>query len=574
MTDTALSDAVAELDFFGGLGPHSQQDIHRYYASGDWQSRVLYDFVEAQARDYPDRTFVTDGGGRLTYADLRERAVRLATGLAGLGVARGDRVAVQMPNWTEFAVTTVALSRLGAVLVPIMPIFRHEEVRYIVDHAGATLLIGPESFHKFDYRAMYAEVRAQLPALRAVVIARSADPAALSDEGVFESLFAAGDVEELDAALGEHAGADDPALIVYTSGTTSFPKGCLHTFNTMYASSVAMIRRLRIGPDDVFFNPSPVAHSTGLITGLVMPIIAGAGTHFQPEWDPAEGLRRIQEYRCTITYTATTFLATALAAYDKADGAFDVSSMRYWVCAGAPIPGAVVQAGHARFTGCSILSLYGRSENFTTTMCSPDDSPERSVTSDGRPLEGTQVRLVDREGEEVSRGEEGDIVYKGPAHMVGYYRNVEETRKLYTPSGFSRSGDLGYMNEDGYVRVSGRLKDIIIRGGLNISSREVEDLLSGHPAIAAVAVVAMPDKRLGEKCCAYVVLAEGVETLTLQEVVGYLREKKVATQKLPERLEVVASFPMTPVGKIRKNVLRDMIAEALRAEESAQARPV
>jgi len=546
-----------------GLGPHTREESDRYYASGYWQDRVLYDFLKAGAAEHPERVFVTDGDGMLTYGRLREDTVRLAAGLQGLGIGRGDKVAVQMPNWAEFATITLALSRLGAILVPIMPIFRGEEVGYILGHSGAVTVIGPESFHGFDYRGMYQDLKAEAPALRDIVIARSADPSALEGAIDIASLYLDGDVEELDAGLGETASADDGCLIVYTSGTTSRPKGCYHSFNTIHSNAFAMIRRLRINQDDVFFNPSPVAHSTGLVTGLVMPLLTGAGTHFQAEWNPDEGLKRIERYGCTVTFTATTFLSTAMQAYDEER--HDVSSMRYWVCAGAPIPGAVIQAARALFPNCSVLSLYGRSENFATSLCGPDDAPERSVTSDGHVLDGAELAVVGPDGAELPHGEEGDLAYRGPSLMFGYYNDPEETALLYTPDRFSRSGDLGTMDDDGFIRVSGRVKDIIIRGGLNISSREVEDLLTGHPAIRSIAVVAMPDPRVGEKSCAFVVLAEETE-LSLDQIADYLKEKKVAVQKIPERLEIVDALPMTAVGKVRKNVLRELIAEKLKAE--------
>lgn len=550
----------------GQLGPHTPEDIARYYEHGDWQEEVLAQIVARHAAQRPRQVFVSDGDTSYTYGELYDRAVRLATGLRGLGVRRGDRVAVQMPNWAEFAVAVTAISRLGAVLVPIMPIFRFDEVNYIVGHSGAVVSISPEFFHKFDYREMLREVRAATPGLRHSVIVRGDRPNG-EDESDLEALYAEGDLAELDAALGDPAAADDPCLVVYTSGTTSRPKGCLHTFNTIHASASAMNARLGIGEDDVFFNPSPVAHSTGLVTGLLMPVLAGAATHFQPSWDPADGLRRIAEHRCTVTYTATTFISTLMQAYEE--GVHDMSSMRYWVCAGAPIPGAIVQAARSLFPGCSVLSLYGRSENMTTTMCGPSDPPERSVTSDGHALPAAEVVVVGPDGERLPAATEGDVAYHGPSHMLEYYRDPEQTAELYTPEGFSRSGDLGVQDGQGFVRVSGRVKDIIIRGGLNISSREVEDLLSGHPAIRAVAVVAMPDPRLGEKSCAFLVLHETVEVLTLEEVTGYLRSHKIATQKLPERLEIVEALPMTAVGKVRKNVLREQIAEILRAERDA-----
>src|SRR4029077_3019947 len=215
--------------------------------------------------------------------------------------------------------------------------------------------------------------------------------------------------------------------------------------------------------------------------------------------------------------------------------------------------------------GCRTLSLYGRSENFLTTMCRVDDPADRAVTSDGSAIEGAEVRIVDHDGREVPRGDEGDIAYRGPSHMIEYFDDDEQTAALFTPDGFSRSGDLGRMDHDGYVRVTGRLKDIVIRGGMNISAREVEDHLVRHPAIANVAVVGMPDERLGEKVCAYVVLAEPYTSLTLEEITGFLREERVATQKLRERLEVVQPLPMTATGKVQKHLLRADIREKLGA---------
>lgn len=543
--------------------PHSDADRRRYYADGWWQDRVLWDFLVDGATAHPERVMVTDGNNTLTYGSLREKGVRLAAGLAWLGVGRGDRVAVQLPNWAEFGVVALALSRLGAVLVPIMPIFRGDEVGYILEHSGAEVLIGPATFHKFDYLDMYLQLREATPTLREIILIRPG--ATVVPEGVreFEALFVAGDVDDLDAGLGTTAAADDGALLVYTSGTTARPKGCLHSFNTMYAGAKAVMEKLRVTSDDVVFNPSPVAHSTGLVVGLILPLLAGGGSHFQPEWDPEEGLRRIEAYGCTISVTAATFLSTTMQAYDPER--HDVSGMRFWGCAGAPIPGPIVQQARAVFPRMNLIAIYGRSENFASTMTGPDDPPERAVTSDGRATPGSQVRILDDAGQDVPIGSEGDVAFKGPSLMLGYYRDLAAMAETLTPDGFHLSGDLGFADQAGFVRITGRVKDIIIRGGLNISAREVEDLLAGHPDILDVAVVSMPDPRLGEKACAFVVPRDGAAP-TVESLGEYLRARDVAVQKLPERVELVDSLPRTAPGKVRKNVLRDMIADRLRAE--------
>jgi cyclohexanecarboxylate-CoA ligase len=394
-----------------------------------------------------------------------------------------------------------------------------------------------------------------------VYVARGPAGADASETPALDGLVTAGDLAALEEEAGPDSSPDDGFVIVYTSGTTSRPKGCFHTFNTYRASASAISKGLGYTERDVQFGPSPISHTTGLVTSVIMPLIVGAKSYLMEAWNPEDGLRRIEQHRCTAAVTATPFLQMLMAAYDPAK--HDASTLRLWVCAGSPIPRAIVERSREIFPGCRTLSLYGRSENLLTTMCRADDPADRAVTSDGAALEGAEVRIVDDDGLEVPRGEEGDIAYRGPSHMIEYFNDDEQTAALFTAEGFSRSGDLGRMDEDGYVRVTGRLKDIIIRGGMNISAREIEEHLVRHPAIADVAVVGMPDDRLGEKACAYVVLADPSASLTLDDITGYLRAQKVATQKLPERLEIVSAMPMTATGKVQKHLLRADIKDKL-----------
>ncbi len=532
---------------------YRDEEIGSFYARGSWGREGLFDVLESQAATRGDKVFVSDGATSVTYAELRDRAVRLAHGLTGLGVGCGDRVAVQLPNWTEFVTIAVALARLGAVLVPIMPIYRAEEVGYVLDHSGAKAAITCAEFRGFRHADMFGALRADHPHLDSVVVVRG--PAEPGPAIAFEQLMSGGELAGLERGLGERPSPDDGLLVVYTSGTTSRPKGCFHTFNTLRATSVAIANALRYRDSDVQFGPSPVTHSTGLVTSVVLPLLAGASSHLMEAWEPGEGLQRIAKYGCTVAVTATAFLQMLTAAYDP--DRHDASSLRVWVCAGSPIPGAIVRRASELLPGCRILSLYGRSENMTTTMCTVDDPPERSATSDGSALPGASVRIVDESGAEVPRGVEGDIAYSGPSHMLGYYRDPEQTAALFTPDGYSRSGDLGVMDRDGYVRVTGRLKDIVIRGGLNISARELEDLLIEHPMVKDVAVVGMPDERLGEKVCAYVVPADPQRLPALEDIAAYLRARDVAKPKLPERLEVIDQLPVTATGKVQKYVLRE-----------------
>jgi cyclohexanecarboxylate-CoA ligase len=529
---------------------YSADEIDAFYVAGLWQPLNLYQLIADRAGTVPDRRFCFDSTTSYTYREFHDRVLRVSIGLRRLGVNRGDRIVVQLPNWTEFPIVAGALSRLGAILVPIMPIYRGDEVGYILRHSGASGAITCGEFRGFDHAAMFAELSAEAERLSFMVEARGSR----GDATPFEDLVASGELADLEAEGGDTSSPDDGLLIVYTSGTTSRPKGCYHSFNTVHASAWSMAGDLGYTSEDVQFGPSPVTHSTGLVTSVVLPLLVGAQTHLMEVWEPGEGLRRIEEYGCTATVTATPFLQMLLNEYDPQK--HDASSLRLWVCAGSPIPSAVVEDAQKVLPNCRTLSLYGRSENFVTTMCTLADDPDRAITSDGSPVRGAAVKIVDAEGHEVPPGVDGDIAYHGPSHMIEYYANQGETEALFTWDGYSRSGDLGRMDIAGFVRVTGRIKDIIIRGGVNISAREIEEHLLRHAAIQHVAAVGMPDERLGERVCVYVVLAAGVEDLTLDEVTTYLRSQKVATPKLPERLEITSELPMTATGKIQKNLLR------------------
>ncbi|MDF3305926.1 AMP-binding protein [Rhodococcus sp. T2V] len=549
---------------------YSDEQIREFYATGQWHRDTFFDMLEAQVAERGDRVFLTDDtSGGITFRELRDKALSLAVGLRRHGIAAGDRVSVQVPNWIEFAIIAVALSRLGAVLVPIMPIYRRDDVEYILGNAGVRLAITPQSFKKFDYAGMYTDIVGAVESLEDVVVVRGSGE--LPNRAVsFESLFADIGADEAIDELGPGVGPDEPFVIVYSSGTTSRPKGCIHTFNTFACGSRLLAKGFAYTPEDVQFGPSPITHTTGLVTSIVLPLMHGAASHLIEVWEPVRGMEQIKERGCTVAVSATTFLQMVMDVYDPA--VHDISSMRLWVAAGAPIPASFVTKAADLFPGLQVLSLYGRSENVTTTMCTVDDEPERSLTSDGRPLPLQSVKIVDELGNEVPRGEEGDVAYKGAMHMLGYLHNPEETAKLFTPDGYSLSGDLGRMDEDGYVRVTGRTKDIVIRGGMNISVRQVEDLLAAHPAVRGVAAVAMPDERLGEAVCLYLVPAPGYGDITLEKIKTYLLEQGVAIQKVPERLEIVEALPTTATGKIQKNVLRAQIAAKIEADrERAQA---
>jgi acyl-CoA synthetase (AMP-forming)/AMP-acid ligase II len=524
--------------------------IAGFRSAGFWRDEVLSASVDRLAASQPDRMIVTDGYAALTAAQLRAQASRLAAGLAGLGVRPGDRVQVQLPNWNEFVVSYVALARIGAVLVPTMPIYRHDEVRYALRHSGAKVSVVPGEFRGFDYPAMLADIRASAPDLEHVLTVRSGPrPGTLR-------------LEDLIAADADFPGApptaDAPHCIIYTSGTESRPKGCLHTLNTITFTVHALGGEvMAMGPADVMFMPSPVTHATGLAMGVIAPLLLGAGIHLMDVWDPAAALDRIARYQCTLSMTATPFVQMILDAVlaDPA-AAGQLASIRCWVCAGAPIPEVMLRSWSSHVPNGALLPVYGRSEGLLVTACSAGDSAEEVLSSDGRAFPGVVLEIRDDEGKPVPPGTEGEICHGGPGLMLGYWQDPELTAQSVDAGGVSRSGDLGRVDEEGYLRVTGRIKDMIIRGGVNISAAEVENHLLAHPNVAAAAVVAAPDRRLGEKACAFIV-ARG-EPPSLAELTGFLRtQRRIAPQKLPEMLEVMESLPTTMTGKVQKFLLRD-----------------
>jgi acyl-CoA synthetase (AMP-forming)/AMP-acid ligase II len=543
---------------------YSPQEIDQYYRAGLWSTETFHDLLARRVEENPDKVFATDGTRSLTFRELFDAGQRLAVGLHRHGLRRGDTAAVQLPNWVEFIQVLTALSRLGVIMVPTMPIYRREDVSYVLSNAGVRAVFTPAHFGKFGYLDMYLGLRQEHPELTIAVTRpdSSAQDIADADANVFtlHQLEADTDDDSARAELGAPPGPDDPFVIVYTSGTTSRPKGCVHTFNTYCAGARALVGPFGYTEADVQFGPSPIAHTTGLVTSVLVPM----ATHVMAKWDPVRGIEEIQRFGCTAAVTAPTFLHTLLSDYDAQR--HDLSTLRLWTCAGAPIPAAVVKQAGATLPNIKVLSLYGRSENLVTTTCSVTDDVSRALTTDGRAMPGSQVKIVDGDGNEVPRGTEGDIAYRGPAHMIEYLANPGETAALFTNDGFSKSGDLGKMTDDGYVRVTGRTKDIVIRGGMNISVREIEEHLAHHPALKAFSVVGMPDERLGEKVCCYLVTKPGHETPMVEDLREYLLSQGMPIQKTPERVVVVDSLPMTATGKVLKHELRKDIQRRLQDE--------
>jgi acyl-CoA synthetase (AMP-forming)/AMP-acid ligase II len=526
-----------------------------YRAAGFWDDRTLVDVVNHWADLDPTHPYLVDGTTTMTYGEFRDRAWRLAGALAARGVGPGDRVAVQLPNWHEFFLVYAACARLGAITIPVVVIYRGSEVGFIVENSAAVALVTCGEFRGFDHGAMAREVADSVshPVLRVVV---RGEP---DDGAVALSALLDGDTSD-GQALPDPPSADDPHLILYSSGTESRPKGCLHTWNTSSFLPKQAVEALAMGRDDVMFMPSPVTHALGLTLGVMAPTLSGAAVSLLDVFDPRTALERVGRDGCTGTASPAPFLRMMLDAHDPA--VHDVSALRFWLTAGAPIPTALVQDAAVRFPGCRVVSAYGSSEVMMATVCRPEDPVERVASSDGRPVPGVEIRIVDPDGTTAALGTAGEIRYRGPGRLLEYWQRPDLTAAALDPEGWWGTGDLGRVDEAGYLRVTGRIKDIIIRGGFNISAREVEETLVAHPSIRDAAVIGLPDPELGERACAVVVADPGAaEPPTLAGLRRHLHdEHRMAVWKVPERIEVVEALPTTATGKVQKYALRERFA--------------
>jgi cyclohexanecarboxylate-CoA ligase len=541
------------------------EDVEAFSRAGWWRNRLLDGYLDDAARTEPARVAVVDRGRRLTWETVHQLARRVAAGLAAHGVEPGDVVSFQLPNWAEALVLYFGILRAGAVANPVIPIYRQRELRFILRQARSGIMVVPAAFRGFDHAGMLRDLAPELPHLRHVfVVGEPRDGARAFDE----LLDARWERDERARALARLARSpDDPALLLYTSGTTADPKGAVHSHNTLEYKNRSIIELCHLTADDRVFMPSPVTHITGLLFGLQLPAMLRTTVVFQDVWEPGRALDLIEAERCRFVIGATPFLHGLV--HHPEVPRHDVSSLRTFLCGGADVAPELIRGATERL-GCCAARVYGLTECPAITASGPDDPLDRRAETDGRALLGAATRIVDDAGTDLPRGEVGEILVRGPETFLGYL-DPALNRTAFDPDGWFHTGDLGVLGADGYLEVRGRKKDIIVRGGENISVKEVEDLLYEHPAVAEVAIVAMSDPVMVERACAFVVAAEG-QAVTLEELSAFLRSRQLALQKLPERLELVPSLPKTASGKIQKFRLRETIEAVLARERAARPR--
>jgi fatty-acyl-CoA synthase len=522
--------------------------------------RSVAQVLEERAREHPDRVFLIFGDRRLTYRQVEARASALAAALHELGVERGDRVALDLPNWPEFVLSMFAAAKLGAVIVPFNPRYTVPELQYMLRHSEATVVVCAETFNGMDYLQLFENFLTSLPDLQYLVTVGKED--LWYDDRIyqFEDLESSGAgraVPQVDVNP-----AEDVFAILYTSGTMGKPKGVALTHENLLATAAATADAVALQGDDIVFGVTTVFHVFGLGPGVLGTLIAGAGLVLQEQFDPAEALDLIEKNRVTVHYGVPTVYITEMRENEHEKR--DLSSLRAGIVAGAPVSDDMLR--RIREELCPNLCVaYSLTETASTvSMTRLEDAEEKAIFTVGRPLPLSEIRILDLDGTVLPEESLGEIAVRGAGVMKGYYRQPGETSQSFDEDGYFLTGDLGMIDDEGFLHIVGRRKELVIRGGFNVYPREVEDRLHAHPAVLDVAVVGLPHEVLGEQVCACILPVEGA-IITGEEIKEWCRST-LADYKIPDIVRFFDSFPLTGSGKVRRVELARMVS----AEESSR----
>lgn len=543
----------------------TKEIIENYSESGLWHNIGLFQLLVKAAQDNPKGVAVISykeekrSTFQLTYEELLEKVNLVANGLLRLGVQKGDVVSVQLPNWWEFVVLSFATFKLGAVINSLTPIYRQKEVSFIMKLTESKVVVVPEIFRDFNYLEMMRELRPSLPSLeKIIVVSESNISYEDSDVISFDMIIKGNFKKEGDTYKDIKVDPNSLVQLGFTSGTTGEPKGVMHTHNTLEATVRNYVEHMKFERKTMRnLVVSPVGHQTGFLWGTIMTVFLNGTMIYLDIWNKEKALKIMQKEKITHMIAAYPFLHD-IAMIENIEKKRP-SSLKFICIPGAPIPRHMVRVCSDKLD-CIVSPAWGMTEYGIALAVSPLHPPSAYKT-DGGVVNGASVRVVDKNGKELPAGEEGDLQIKGAGLFVGYYKRKEKTLESFKDGVWFETGDRAVKDEKGFVSITGRTKDIIIRGGENIPVAEIENLLFKWDKVDDVAIVAMPDDRLGERACAYIVPND--DNIEFQEMIDYLMAHGIAKQKLPERLEIIKELPRTASGKVQKYILRNDIKKKL-----------
>ena len=527
-----------------------------YIEKGYWSTETIADYWKNISRKYADKEYVVDDRGyRYTYEQIDEDSSKLAAYLQSLGIGSHDVVSFQIPVWSEFVIVAIACFKLGAVLQPIAMFYEKCELIRALNISEAKVYVGTTFFHKTDYESRIMEVKHDIPSLSHIILLDNLS-AKKSDYVTLKEILC---TYQPDYIENDDVNGFDVTLLLSTSGTTGGSKGVMLTHNNILYSELEFNKELGLDCEDVMFMASPLNHATGFHHGIISPMLTGAKVVLQQKYNASLAIELINKEQCTYSMGATPFIYDLIKEM-KATGK-RVDSLSLYLCGGAPVPDYMVQEAY-RF-GIILSEVYGSTESVPHAFVRPDEVLELNGSTSGRAIEGVEIRVVDEQGKDVCYGVMGEAISRGPNVFVGYIKNPEATEKVLDDEGWFYSGDYCTMDAAGNIRIIGRKKDMILRGGENLDSNEIDTYIEGCPGVEDHTVIGMPDDRLGERICAYIKATDETEPPTVESIAAYMKAQGRPKRFWPERVEIIENIPRTHSGKVKKYLLQEDIKAKL-----------
>ncbi|HSN59244.1 MAG TPA: medium-chain fatty-acid--CoA ligase [Clostridiaceae bacterium] len=536
----------------------SEKQKKLYEEKGYWGDKTLLDYWNESVQKYGDREYVVDDKGcRYTYNEVDDKAAAVASYFQQKGIKPQDVISFQIPVWSEFVIFTVACLKVAAVINPIATCYNGEEIASLMKVSESKIFVCPTWHHKTDYEEQIFAVKDGLKSLKHIVLLDNFKEKK-SEAATLQEIIA----EKATFKENGKAESNDVAAILWTSGTTGIAKGVMLTHNNIIFSEKYFNRELGLTNEDIMFMPAPLNHATGFNHGIIAPMLMGAKVVLQGKFKSTEAIDLMNMEKCTYSMGPTPFIFDILGEMRR--GASRIPSLKFYLCGGAPIPGNMVR--EAFEYQIKLCEVYGSTESAPHAFVRPEETLDLMGSISGRPVEGVEIMIVDDNRKEVPMGVMGEEVSRGPNVFVGYLNEKNMTDKVLDDNGWFYSGDLCIGGEKNSIQVVGRKKDMIIRGGENLNSNLISEYISTHPKVKDQAVIGMPDERLGERICAYIVLKPGVESLDKAELRSHLREKKIPKRYWPERIEIIEKIQRTDSGKVKKGVLIEDLKARIESE--------